>query len=133
LTRLSWGTASNKAAEKTIRVSEITELKYGQITAVFQKSKLPEYEVFYSYLYHVTCHSLQAFSFSAMYSDKSLDIVCANREEFDVWTTALQVGTYMVLHIISLVPSCRLLLMATMMQMLYKRQVQEYLGQSLVL
>ena len=46
---------------------------------------------FTSYWYHVTC-SLQAFSFSAMYSDKSLDIVCANREEFDVWTYALQVG-----------------------------------------
>ena len=34
----------------------------------------------------------QALSFSAMYSDRSLDIVCADRREFDVWTTALQVG-----------------------------------------
>lgn len=33
----------------------------------------------------------QALSFSAMYSDRSLDIVCADRREFDVWTTALQV------------------------------------------
>ena len=38
----------------------------------------------------------QALSFSAMYSDRSLDIVCADRREFDAWTTALQVGRVIV-------------------------------------
>lgn len=75
LTRLSWGAASNRAAEKTIRISEITEIRFGQVSAVFKKNKIPEYE---------------ALSFSAMYSDRSLDIVCADRREFEVWTTALQ-------------------------------------------
>jgi len=75
-------------------------------------------------------YSLQAFSFSAMYSDKSLDIVCANREEFDVWTTALQVSTYCCaeFHLF-----LRLWSMATQTQMPYNRLVLECLGQLSVL
>ena len=42
--------------------------------------------------------SLQSTSFSAMYSDRSLDIVCADRREFEVWTTALQVGVTAASH-----------------------------------
>lgn len=45
LTRLSWGAASNRTAEKTIRISEITELKFGQVSSVFKKNRIPEYEV----------------------------------------------------------------------------------------
>ena len=33
-----------------------------------------------------------------MYSDRSLDIVCADRREFEVWTTALQVGVTAASH-----------------------------------
>lgn len=38
--------ASNRTPDKTIRISEITELKFGQVSAVFKKNKIPEYEVF---------------------------------------------------------------------------------------
>lgn len=30
-------------------------------------------------------------SFSLLYSDRSLDIVCKDKKEFDTWTTALKV------------------------------------------
>ena len=33
-----------------------------------------------------------------MYSDRSLDIVCADRREFEVWTTALQVSVTAASH-----------------------------------
>ena len=37
--------ASNRTPDKTIRISEITELKFGQVSAVFKKNRIPEYEV----------------------------------------------------------------------------------------
>ena len=39
-----------------------------------------------------------------MYSDRSLDIVCVDRREFEVWTTALQVGVAVLHHMIISMP-----------------------------
>jgi len=69
---------------------------------VFKKNRIPEYEVLAreSRDSLLLFNLLQALSFSAMYSDRSLDIVCANRREFEVWTTALQVGVVMLYLVI---------------------------------
>ena len=36
---------------------------------------------------------LQALSFSLLYSDRSLDIVCKDKKEFETWTMGLKVQT----------------------------------------
>jgi len=47
----------------------------GQNTPNFKRNPIPQYE---------SC------SFSLLYSGRSLDIVCKDKREFDVWTTGLQ-------------------------------------------
>ena len=53
----------------------IKEIRLGQKTAVFQKNPLPEYE---------------PFSFSLIYDDRTLDIVCKDKLEFNIWVTGLR-------------------------------------------
>lgn len=68
LTFLSWGAASNRAAEKTIRISEITEIKFGQVSAVFKKNRIPEYEVYTHVIVYVTIiHITGDFIFSNVF------------------------------------------------------------------
>ena len=54
-------------------------MRLGQKTPIFAKNPLPEYE---------------QFSFSLLYSaggiERSLDIVCKDKPEFDRWTVGLQ-------------------------------------------
>lgn len=73
LTRLTW--ESSKRTDAAVLVTQITELKLGQKTAVFKKNPLPE------------CESR---SFSLLYSGRSLDIVCTDKKLYDIWTTGLQ-------------------------------------------
>lgn len=73
LTRLMWESA--KKVDATVLISEITEMKMGQVTPIFQKNPLPQCE---------------GVSFSLLYSDRSLDIVCKDKKEFETWTVALQ-------------------------------------------
>ena len=58
-----------------VRLAVIQEIRLGQKTMVFQKNPLPEYE---------------AFSFSLIYDDRTLDIVCKDKLEFSVWVTGLK-------------------------------------------
>ena len=56
-------------------MSDIKEIRLGQKTIVFQKNPLPEYE---------------PFSFSLIYTDRTLDIVCKDKLEFEIWVTGLK-------------------------------------------
>ncbi|XP_019854073.1 PREDICTED: ultraviolet-B receptor UVR8-like [Amphimedon queenslandica] len=73
LSRLMWESA--KKMDAAVLISQITEIKTGQVTPVFLKNPIPQCE---------------AVSFSLLYSDRSLDIVCKDKKEFDTWTTALK-------------------------------------------
>lgn len=50
----------------------------GQRTAIFKKNKLPEYE-------HI--------SFSVLYGDKTLDVICKDSREYDIWVVGLRALT----------------------------------------
>jgi alpha-tubulin suppressor-like RCC1 family protein len=65
----------SKKMDSTVLISEITEIKYGQVTPVFLKNPIRQCE---------------SFSFSLLYSDRSLDIVCKDRKEYDTWTTGIK-------------------------------------------
>jgi hypothetical protein len=63
-------------AMRVVDLSEIREVRLGQKTTVFMKNKVPEHE-------HV--------SFSLLYgTDRTLDIVCKDKYEFDTWVTGLK-------------------------------------------
>ena len=66
---------NNKKKKKKVNLTTVRELVIGQKTSVFLKNRFPEYE-------HV--------SFSLVYDDRSLDIICKTREEFDTWVTGIR-------------------------------------------
>ncbi|XP_066936467.1 uncharacterized protein [Clytia hemisphaerica] len=76
---LQWDSPNKEKIETRIDISEIKEIIKGQKTKVFEGNPIPEYE---------------AISFSIMYSfgnqERSLDIVCKDRAEYDVWTAGLE-------------------------------------------
>ncbi len=79
-----------------VLISQIAELRLGQNTPNFKRNPLPECEVgpvrMTSSLPYLVILSLKARSFSLLYSERSLDIVCKDKREFEVWTTGLQVS-----------------------------------------
>lgn len=58
-----------------VRLAMIKEIRLGQKTLVFLRNPLPEYE---------------PFSFSLIYDDRTLDVVCKDKLEFTVWVTGLK-------------------------------------------
>eukprot|EP01094_Clydonella_sp_ATCC50884_P028437 TRINITY_DN8529_c0_g1_i1.p1 TRINITY_DN8529_c0_g1~~TRINITY_DN8529_c0_g1_i1.p1 ORF type:complete len:632 (+),score=133.57 TRINITY_DN8529_c0_g1_i1:274-1896(+) len=72
---LQWTSPKKKADQSTVDLADVKEIRLGQKTQVFQRNKVPEYE---------------NVSFSLIYADRSLDIVCKDKEEFDVWVTGLR-------------------------------------------
>ncbi|XP_065839142.1 uncharacterized protein [Oscarella lobularis] len=77
LSRVTWDSAKHKDAG--VLISQMTEIVHGQKTKVFESSPVPEYEPFsFSVLYH---------KFSA---NRSLDVVCKDKREYDIWTRGLE-------------------------------------------
>eukprot|EP01103_Thecamoeba_quadrilineata_P011479 TRINITY_DN2750_c0_g1_i2.p1 TRINITY_DN2750_c0_g1~~TRINITY_DN2750_c0_g1_i2.p1 ORF type:complete len:645 (+),score=95.05 TRINITY_DN2750_c0_g1_i2:12-1946(+) len=74
--RLTWSSPKKKSEESSVRIREVTELRLGQKTPVFQKRRVPQYE-------HL--------SFSLLYGQRTLDIVCKDKKEFETWVKALKV------------------------------------------
>jgi hypothetical protein len=54
----------------------VKEIRLGQKTAIFLKNR--ENQI------------LESTSFSLIYSDRTLDIICKDKREFDVWVTGLK-------------------------------------------
>ena len=75
LTRLVW--ESSKKVDATVLITQISEIKLGQKTQNFKRNPLPQFE---------SC------SFSLIYGERSLDIVCKDKKEFLTWTTGLTVS-----------------------------------------
>ena len=97
---------SAKKMDAAVLISQITEIKLGQVTPVFLKNPIPHCEVSTLHIMPVLCmyvhflhYFLKAVSFSLLYSDRSLDIVCKDKKEFDTWTTALKVMAQSLIHI----------------------------------
>ncbi|KAB2001996.1 hypothetical protein ES319_D11G035200v1 [Gossypium barbadense] len=63
-------------AEKQLKLSQVSRIVSGQRTAVFQRSPQPDKE-----------HQ----SFSLIYNNGSLDLICKDRDEAEIWFTALSV------------------------------------------
>ncbi|KAE8730733.1 40S ribosomal protein S9 [Hibiscus syriacus] len=63
-------------AEKQLRLSQVSKIESGQRTAIFQRSPQPDKE---------------QQSFSLIYNNRSLDLICKNRDEAELWFTALRV------------------------------------------
>lgn len=74
LCRLSWESANKDVSESSVLISQITEMKLGQTTPIFKRCPVSGYE---------------SLSFSLLYGDRTLDIVCKEKREYEVWTTAL--------------------------------------------
>ncbi|KAK8710724.1 hypothetical protein V6N13_146037 [Hibiscus sabdariffa] len=62
--------------EKQLRLSQISKIVSGQRTAVFQRIPQPDKE---------------QQSFSLIYNNRSLDLICKDRDEAELWFTALRV------------------------------------------
>lgn len=62
--------------EKQLKLSHVSRIIPGQRTAVFRRCPQPDKE-----------HQ----SFSLIYNSRSLDLICKDRDEADVWFTALKV------------------------------------------
>mmetsp|Transcript_12114 Transcript_12114/g.48750 ORF Transcript_12114/g.48750 Transcript_12114/m.48750 type:complete len:602 (+) Transcript_12114:67-1872(+) len=79
LTTLTWTSPKKNSNETSIPMRDVKELKIGQTTAVFAKNPLPEYA---------------QFSFSLIYTAagqvRTLDVVCKDKAEFDVWAIGLR-------------------------------------------
>lgn len=59
-----------------MRFSEVTEVIHGQKTKVFQQNPIPEHK---------------DLSFSLIYArDRSLDLVCKDKREFEVWISGIE-------------------------------------------
>ncbi|KAL9968021.1 hypothetical protein ACROYT_G026346 [Oculina patagonica] len=78
LSHVQWG-SPRKAGEKSVLVSQMTELIKGQKTKVFQNYPVPQRE---------------SMSFSVVYkigrSLQTMDVVCFDIKQFEVWTSGLQ-------------------------------------------
>ncbi|XVE85886.1 hypothetical protein DITRI_Ditri17bG0127600 [Diplodiscus trichospermus] len=61
--------------EKHLKLSQVSRIIPGQRTAIFQRYPLPEKEY---------------QSFSLIYSDRSLDLICKDKDEAEVWLTGLK-------------------------------------------
>ncbi|XP_077224014.1 PH, RCC1 and FYVE domains-containing protein 1-like [Tasmannia lanceolata] len=61
--------------EKQLKLSHVSKIIPGQRTAIFQRYPRPEKEY---------------QSFSLMYSDRSLDLICKDKDEAEVWFVALK-------------------------------------------
>ena len=72
-------------AERTLSILDVLHC----IAIIIMRSV---YRVLHPLPAPVPLPSLQSRSFSLLYSDRSLDIVCKDRREFEVWTTGLQVS-----------------------------------------
>ncbi|XP_065666204.1 uncharacterized protein LOC100209924 [Hydra vulgaris] len=76
---LQWESPNKGAAESSVAIGDIEEVITGQKTKIFEGNPIPEYE---------------AISFSVIYKQgntkRSLDIVCKDRVEYDIWTVGLQ-------------------------------------------
>lgn len=79
LKKLEWESPNKEKIETSVIISQINEIIRGQKTKVFEGNPIPEYE---------------AISFSIMYKtgnqERSLDIVCKDRVEYDIWTAGLE-------------------------------------------
>eukprot|EP01103_Thecamoeba_quadrilineata_P010272 TRINITY_DN2166_c0_g1_i2.p1 TRINITY_DN2166_c0_g1~~TRINITY_DN2166_c0_g1_i2.p1 ORF type:complete len:227 (-),score=40.30 TRINITY_DN2166_c0_g1_i2:146-826(-) len=72
---LKWMSPKKKTEESSVRIRDVTELRLGQKTSNFQKQCVPQYE-------HL--------SFSLIYGQRTLDIVCKDKKEYETWTNALR-------------------------------------------
>lgn len=90
---------SAKKTDAAVLVSQITEMKLGQTTPNFKRNPLPQCEVitrlhvFVSHVFNILLmiYGAQALSFSLLYSDRSLDIICKDKREFEMWTSGVKV------------------------------------------
>eukprot|EP00794_Sanderia_malayensis_P003524 gene3523-4025_t len=78
LSGLQWESPKKDKGESSVAIQKIQGLVRGQTTKVFQVNPIPEYE---------------SLSFSLIYKQgpitRTLDIVCKDRAEFDIWTVGL--------------------------------------------
>lgn len=84
-----------------VMISEITGITLGQTTPVFKKNPNPVFEVCCVCQCMSVCLGCslpsvsflpQSLSFSLLYSGRSLDLICKDKREYKVWTTALKVS-----------------------------------------
>lgn len=61
--------------EKQLKISQVSRIIPGQRTAIFQRYPRPEKEY---------------QSFSLIYNDRSLDLICKDKEEAEVWFAGLK-------------------------------------------
>ncbi|KAL9649455.1 hypothetical protein ABK040_000694 [Willaertia magna] len=73
-TQLMWGSPNKQSHESVVSLTDVKKICYGQNTAVFQKYKNPD---------------LEGLSFSLLYRDRTLDIVCTDRQEYHVWVQGI--------------------------------------------
>ena len=79
-TELMWGSPNKQSNESIVSLTDVKKICYGQNTAIFQKYKNPD---------------LEGLSFSLLYRDRTLDIVCKDKQEYHTWVQGI---TYLLSH-----------------------------------
>ncbi|EFC43629.1 RhoGEF domain-containing protein [Naegleria gruberi] len=83
-TELMWGSPNKQSNESIVSLTDVKKICYGQNTAIFQKYKNPD---------------LEGLSFSLLYRDRTLDIVCKDKQEYHTWVQGI---TYLLSHLDSI-------------------------------
>eukprot|EP01088_Endostelium_zonatum_P020096 TRINITY_DN7243_c0_g1_i1.p1 TRINITY_DN7243_c0_g1~~TRINITY_DN7243_c0_g1_i1.p1 ORF type:complete len:631 (+),score=137.51 TRINITY_DN7243_c0_g1_i1:27-1919(+) len=75
---LKWTSPKKDFSSTSVRIADVKEMRLGQKTVAFKKTKRPE---------------LEHLSFSLIYSsnqEKTLDVVCKDKKELELWVTGLK-------------------------------------------
>jgi len=80
-TVLSWSSPKKKTTKSMVTLSDVSAIRLGRTTAVFDRFKKEE--------------NLEHLSFSLIYApkDRSLDLVCRNKAQYNVWVRGLSEAT----------------------------------------
>jgi len=73
--KLVWGSPNKASTEAQVPLVEVKKILLGQQTAIFQRYRNPD---------------LDGLSFSLLYKDRTLDIVCKDKREYVIWVQGLQ-------------------------------------------
>ncbi|KAL0483141.1 hypothetical protein AKO1_014817 [Acrasis kona] len=71
---LMWGSPNKNYNESVVPLSEVKKIVRGQKTQIFMRYKNPE---------------LENLSFSLLYKNRTLDIVCKDKREYDTWVEGI--------------------------------------------
>jgi alpha-tubulin suppressor-like RCC1 family protein len=72
---LLWSSPNKTTHESKVALTDVSKMEKGQKTAIFAKYRNPDHE---------------QLSFSLLYKNRTLDLVCKDRKEYMIWITGIQ-------------------------------------------